>query len=507
MVSNLESAETDNLTSPPSAENKPDKSDRRSAAWDVQNAVPNYAVLVLAQAGSAFFSFASVWLVTRYLGAESYGGIVALVAASQTVQIFVNWTVYALVRFGVDEFVETGKIVQTFWLRLFFLLPNLLLVFGLSALWFPPLAQWLKLSGSIYWLVLLHFAASALWLHLQFGLQGAKMPKTQAVLVMLERLFIFAGLIALLAVGRLDAFSAMLCYSVVPLAMVLVGFWQLRGFIFGSFSFSQTALQNIINYSLPLLPFALIGYLSTGYFNAIFVVNFLSIKDLGIFSVATQISGIALQLPTLANSLLMPFFVTLRKETEASKTVRFFKHVVPSVTLVWGLLCTVASFVCYYAIPFVFGQEFTEAVKPFWILFTTTTFGLPVLLGYSAISNATSTTYISMYAAIVSAVANVAFNILLIPRYGLEGCAWATAIAYLISCAVFAVLLRRLDLISLSWTFQAMLPAFGGAITVSLTGNPVWSLLVCLALGSLILYLQRNSIKEIPHFLKNFRKS
>ena len=77
--------------------------------------------LVLAQGGSAFFAFASVWLLTRSLGSEGYGGVVAVIAASQMVQVLLNWTTTAVVRFGVEEFVETGKIARTFWLRFFIL--------------------------------------------------------------------------------------------------------------------------------------------------------------------------------------------------------------------------------------------------------------------------------------------------------------------------------------------------------------------------------------------------
>ena len=104
------------------------KNERQSANWDIQNAPKNYVSLVLTQTGSAFFAFASVWLITKTLGSEGYGGIVAIIAASQIAQVLVNWTSVAVVRFGVDEFIETEKIARTFWLRLFILLPNLLLV-------------------------------------------------------------------------------------------------------------------------------------------------------------------------------------------------------------------------------------------------------------------------------------------------------------------------------------------------------------------------------------------
>jgi O-antigen/teichoic acid export membrane protein len=53
-------------------------SDRQSSGWDIKNAFRNYSTLVAAQVVVAVFSFASVWLITRYLGTDGYGGVVAV---------------------------------------------------------------------------------------------------------------------------------------------------------------------------------------------------------------------------------------------------------------------------------------------------------------------------------------------------------------------------------------------------------------------------------------------
>ncbi len=151
-----------------------DASKRRDSSWDIRNAPRNYISLVLFQVGSALFSFGAVWLITRHLGSEGYGGIIAIIAASQVAQILVNWTSVAVVRFGVDEFIETEKIARTFWLIFLVLAANLIIVAALSSFWFPPLADWLKLRPESFWLVMTHFTVTALWIHVQMSLQGAK---------------------------------------------------------------------------------------------------------------------------------------------------------------------------------------------------------------------------------------------------------------------------------------------------------------------------------------------
>jgi O-antigen/teichoic acid export membrane protein len=483
------------------------KNERQSANWDISNAPKNYLLLVLTQVASAFFAFASVWLITKYLGSEGYGSIIAIIAASQVAQIMVNWTSVAVVRFGAEEFVETEKIARTFWLRLFILFWNFLLVSLVSGFWFPPLSSWLKLPAESFWFVILHFAASAFWLHVQFSLQGAKLPRIQGYLLTIERFLIFAGVAGLFLYNSLSPLSALICYSLAPLLMMLVGIIFLRHFIFARFSINWQFTRKILAYSLPLLPFSLVGYFSTGYFDAIFISKFLSTQDLGIYSVATQINGITFQLPTLANSLLLPLFVTLQKESKNQKTSDYFRHILPGLTLFYGLACTALSFFGYFAVPLIFGAEFQGAVLPLWILLASTTVSVPILIGYSALSNSTSTTYISMFAAIFSAVANIGANLLLIPKYGMAGCAWATVIAYIVSVMTFTLLLKRSAKIPLSWVFIALLPSFISALLFSANQNPWLALSSCFILSFFVGYLHNQSLKQMFRFINNYKKS
>lgn len=484
-----------------------DKSDeRQSANWDISNAPKNYVSLVLTQGGSAFFSFASVWLITKFLGSEGYGSVVAVIAASQIAQVVINWTSIAVVRFGVDEFIETGKIARVFWLRLLILLSNTVLAFLTVKLWFPPLAGWLNLTPDAFWLVIAHFIAMPLWIHLQYSFQALKMPRLQGGLMTVERILIFSGLLIFLAINQFNAFNVLICYVVAPSLMTIGSFLYLRRYIFARFPIDAQFVKKIVYYSAPLLPFALLGYFSSGYLDAIFVSRFLSTRDLGIYSVATQINGIALQLPTLANSLLIPLFISLQREDSVQKMERYFRHILPALTLLWSFFCLALGCAGYFLIPLVLGAEFAGSVLPLWILATASVISLPILIGYSALSHATSATYITMFAAIFSGAANVACNFLLIPRYGMTGCAWATAAACLVSAAAYYLFLHRSNRIPLSWTLQAMLPMIAGAAVFSLNGNLFVSLPIYVIIGILVVYLHGNSFRETLYFYRNLKK-
>ena len=482
-------------------------SERQGSGWDIRNAPRNYLSLIAFQVASAALSFGAVWLITRpwHLGSEGYGAIVAVIAASQVAQVFVNWTSIAVVRFGVDEFVETARISKTFWIRFAILFFNLVFVLSLGVIWFPPLADWLKLSPESFWLVVVHFGVSAFWLHIQMSLQGAKMLRAQGFLQMLERLLIFSGIVALVVYGRLDFYWAVMCYIAAPAVMVFAGLIMLRRFIFARFTLDGVLVKKILVYSLPLLPFTFVGYFSGSYVDAVFIAKFLSQGDLGVYSVATQVNGIAMQIPTLANAILLPLFVTLRAESGDQRTFNYFRNIVPAVTLFWGLACVSLAFIGYLLVPVVFGTKFDGAAIPMWILLSSSVVSIPVAIGYSALANSKSMTYVPMIAAFLSAAVNISLNFLLIPRYGMAGCAWATLIAYFVSALAFALLLKQSAKMPISWTFLAFVPTVSGAVIISFYGSPLLALAGCLAVSCFVGVFQRRSLLELYSFISGFR--
>ena len=490
----MNSNSTNNLSNKEQISTKNTK--RRSANWDIKNAPKNYFSLILTQIGSSFFAFASVWLLTKQIGSEGYGGIVAILAASQIALVLINWTSYAVIKFGTEEFVETERIARIFWTRVFILTLNLILVLLASNLWLPPLAQWLKLSDTSLWMVILHFSISAFWIHIQYSLQGIKMQRLQGGLLTIERFLIFAGLLFLTLTNRIDFYSAVVLYIVSPFLMILTGLGFLRNYIFSKFTVNKKFLREIIVYSIPLLPFSLIGYFSTSYVDAVFITGFLSVKDLGIYSVATQINGLSMQVPTLANSLLIPLFVTLQKENRMNTMNNFFEHTTPTITLLWGFLCSFAALAGWVFIPLIFGEGFVQAILPLWILLTASVLSMPALVGYAALVHASGNTYIATIVAVVTAFVNISANLILIPTYGMKGCAWATVVTYFASVLTFAIILRRKIKIPISWVFVAPIPSLCGAAFFTWSQNPWLAMAVNLIVMIAIIFVKKDSIKE-----------
>jgi O-antigen/teichoic acid export membrane protein len=276
--------------------------------------------------------------------------------------------------------------------------------------------------------------------------------------------------------------------------MVMVGLFKLRRSISSRLDLDWLFVKKVLLYSLPLLPFTFIGYFSGSYIDAIFIARFLSLHDLGVYYVATQISGILLQAPTLANTLLVPLFITLNKEEKKEKMNSYFDRLLPTVTLVWGVLGLVAAIVATMAIPWFFGVDFYPSVIPAWLLLTSSSMLIPVFCGYAAMTHAHSVTFIAAITATVAAAANIGFNFILIPTFGMEGCAWATVISYFTSVSVYGLLLRWKIGMPLSWLPLAIVPSVVSAVVYSGTKNPVWAAMTSLVFVGVVTLLRYNSI-------------
>lgn len=481
--------------------------DRQDSGWDLRNAPRNYASLVVSQGGIAAFSFVSVWLATRYLGNEGYGGLAALIAVAQIAQISIMWTCTALGRYGVEEFVSTGQISKTFWARTLIFLPNLLVIILLSVFWLPPIGEIFKLPAAAYPYVLLHLTALAFGMHVQFAIQAVKMPRLQGNLQLIERFLTLAILIGLIASAKLTFITAMWAYILPQFASTGIGVYKLFPFLRSVPRFERSRIMEIIRFSLPLPLYSLLSYFSFNYLDAVFILRYMTVSDLGVYSVAYQISGLFLQLPMLAGSLLLPYFVTAQVESGRSDMKqRYFSEIVPVLTLGFGLLTTGVAVVLSYLLPVIFGAGFAHAADLMWIFAAASTFTLPVATGYLPISNSVELTKVQMFAAIAAAVLNVSLNILLIPQYGLMGCAWATVGAFAGNMVVFALMLgRKLQLPTMT-SVAATLPTAFGAAVYSITYSLLMAGFTTISLCALFVYFRREAIMAGVNRIGGLRK-
>jgi O-antigen/teichoic acid export membrane protein len=474
------------------------ENERRNVKWDLNNAFGNYFVLIIAQACVAIFSFSSIWLLNRYIGTDGYGTIVAVIAASQIIQVLISWTTISVSKFGTEEFVATGSISKSFWNRTYFLVLNLILVICASFFWFEPLSRWLKIQIEFFPYIIAHIVVTIFWLHIQFALQGSKLVRVQGILVAFEKFLIFAGLLILCLSSQINWFSAFSAYIFAPFLMVLVGMWFLRELIFPVSKLEFSYVRKILIFSFPLLPYSLIGYFSTSYLDVFFISQYLSKTDVGIYSIAYQVTGIVMQIPVLAGSILMPMFVTMQSNTDHNDQINaYFTKILPSICFAWTFVCALIATFGGLTLPFIFGEKFSDIHILLWIMMATAGILGPVLWGYGVMSNAKSLTYISTINAIIVALLNVFFNYLLIPRFGLIGCAWASVISNFFGTLAFIIIMNRYLQVKKSGVVLATLPIIIGAYFATAYNNIFLTLIFTIIACYFFFIFKRNVIFEV----------
>jgi O-antigen/teichoic acid export membrane protein len=352
-------------------------------------------------------------------------------------------------------------------------------------------------------LVLAHFLTNAFWIHVQQGLQGAKLMRLQGSLLTVERVIVFLIILACAISGQASFLRIALAYILAPLVASAAGFWALRKLIFPISGIDGTLLRPMLKFSLPILPASLLGYMSTNYLDAFFITHYLSGAHLGVYAVVYLISGTSLQLPLLVGTVLIPLFITLQIDGTDDRARRFMLNGLPLLTLLWGIACSCVAAFGSYIFPQIFGDQFREMGRLLWPLMAAAALAGPFLMGYAPFSHSKSVTYIAMLAAIAAALVNVSLNFLLIPRFGLVGCAWATTIAFALHLVVVIVLVHSRLLSGRSWTLLAVLPPVAGALCASVYSVSFIALGVTLLMSGLLALAFRQSVSAGFRMLKN----
>lgn len=468
--------------------------ERRDYSWDFRNAVSNYAFLVVSQGAIIGLSFLNFWLMTRFLGAEGYGGVIALITMSQMAQTMALWTNIVLLRIGVEEFVVKGAISETFWNRSAILTGNVAFLLASAPLWLSLLGGSMKIEPHLQIFVLIHFVVALVSNHFLFSLQAVKLIRLQSVLQIVERAFILVLIGIVFYFSQLTLINSFLIYALAPLITISIALVKVFPFIRRNVKLEWAVMKKLIIFALPFAPLTLIGFFGTNYFDSLFIAAYQTKKDVGIYSTAYQYAGIGTNFLVLANSLLLPMFITLLTQKKASTVTIYIEKVLPLIVMLWSCYCCVISFGAQYLFPLVFREEFAAASPIATIIITSAVIGsagytgfVPFLLSHSLNSK-------NMQMGLLTAGSNALANILLVPRYGLKGCAVATLISSVVFFFFSMFVYLNQQKKSISYLRDVILATIFGSICTYLSGATIFGGVVCVAATVLVLIIKRSTV-------------
>lgn len=191
-----------------------------------------------------------------------------------------------------------------------------------------------------------------------------------------------------------------------------------------------------------------------GYFgNFIYFINqrldmimvsfFLPLSQVGIYSVATALSEVLLQLPGSVTTLLFPRVAATTDEQSNDFTPRIFR----SMVIIMIVLALILALAGNLLITYFFGESFKPGIIPLYIMLPgVACVGASTILGNDL--SARGRLEIHSYISGIGLVADVVLNILLIPKFGLVGAALGSSLSYVLITLAVVIAFRIVTKVS-----------------------------------------------------------
>ena len=464
-------------------------------------------------AGSVFvllLGFVSFPIFTRLLTVEDYG------LMSLVIKLAVLFTVFSKLGLqnSVLRFYEENRsspdpsVHRRYFSTLFFgagLAGLLMAAFFLVGVWGTPhslittnVKRLLVFAGALIFIRTMQSIVSAF-------LQAEGRARAYNALQIATRISSILIVVAVLYMwknGATGFLSATVLVEGVGIIIMSFFFWR-RGLL-DIRGFDSQFFRTTVAFGLPLICYEIASvFLDSG--DRILVQHYLGAKDLGYYSAAYNISGYLQQtLMTPINLALYPVYMKLWTNHGKNETQAFLVKSLDHFVLFATWIVCVVSITARDAIAFLASQKFQEADRLLPLLVA----GL-MIYAVHIFFNAGLLIYkktLTMASLVVYAcIANLVLNIILLPRIGMMGAAWATLLSFALLIVLIARVSYKLLPLRFDWLaslrYATVAVATGYACRYISLGRPFIDLVVksvlSLILYSTILWLIDRKFREL----------
>ncbi|MCC7303924.1 flippase [bacterium] len=210
---------------------------------------------------------------------------------------------------------------------------------------------------------------------------------------------------------------------------ILVYFYARKylNFRFTQVVFDKKFTKEMFSETLPLI---FSGFGSTLYtkIDKVIMPWLTSAYVIGIYSAATRLSELWYFIPFSINTVFSPLIAEAKTKSPEiyEKRIRKSFIIINLVTLGIALLTTVTG---YYAIYFIYGEQYLAATSPLLIhIWSLPIFSMGLVVDIWLLNQRLQK--IQVARTFITAALNITLNIILVPRYGAVGAATATLISY-----------------------------------------------------------------------------
>ncbi len=210
------------------------------------------------------------------------------------------------------------------------------------------------------------------------------------------------------------------------LASALAAIWIKRETAL-SLSPSLTGLSISLKYGLRAMPGQMLQFLNYR-LDLFLLAAFWDNRQVGLYATAVFAAELVWHVPNGVNIALFPAVSAAKGEDSAAElSSRAMRH-----TVFWGLLLAAGmAAAAGPAIALLYGRSFAPSAAALRILLIGSAAMVPAKLALNHLAGIGRPQYLSL-AALIGLAATVAFDLALIPRWGVAGAAWGSTLAYLL---------------------------------------------------------------------------
>jgi len=387
----------------------------------------NTLITFVTRAVTVIFSIGITIIIARILGPGGQGIYSLAILLPTLLLIFTGFGINVASVFYIGKRKYSPKevfgqnIIFTFLISIFAILIGLIIIFFFSDKLFPGVEkEYLFLALSLIPFALFFDLASSILLGLQ------KIKKYNIISFLQSLLFlILVGILLLgLRFGIVAAiFAQVFSYVLTGIILFFITKKETGGLLL---KFNKQYFKNAFSYGFKVYLSSVFGFLH--YRIDLFLINlFINPIAVGFYYAAVRLAEGIWLLSTSAATVLFP---KVTSEEDSKQLKEFTPLVCRNVLFITFLIAILLFVFSHWIITLFYSEEFLDSVRPFQILLIGTLF----TAGWRILANdiqGRGKPMLNTYIISFSTILNIILNIFWIPKWGIQGAAWATAVSYL----------------------------------------------------------------------------
>ncbi len=388
-------------------------------------------------------SFAIIWiLISRAFGPEGKGIF--------TLLYFIPLLAFNLGNFGIvnanvyyiaKDKSTLNKVLYNSLIEGLFLGGLFICIFFVIAKICPT---WLygDLDNYYIWLILLTIPFTFWERFTQSIYMGKQEFKFFNIATLLNKLCIIALLIIQIYVWKTPLAYIALTYTILTIILPVIFMFHLAHNQQNTWAFDWNFFKNTVNFGLRAFISGLLGFLTIR--SDIFIINALrNLNDVGLYSLAVNFTD---EIFLIASSISLVLFPHISENQNQSLETTL--KVTRTLSLFLIIILTIAMICAKPIILYLFGNNFADSIKPFYILSIAIYF-LSLCTILSQFFASKEFPWKAVLAWIPGLLINIVLNLIWIPHYGIIAAAASSLLAYFLTFIFYYLLLQNYENIAI----------------------------------------------------------